>query len=550
MHKFFLWLVRLFNGLWRQLGADPQQLLAILEAKLLYDARRPRQNMGGQQKTSKEWVILLFMLMFGCFFAATLFLFSRNDSALLLYFTVWMVYMIMLLLTDFTEILIDVRDNYIILPQPVNDRTFTLARLLHIVLYLGRIVIAFTFGAQLYFLLRFGVWPWFIFTLLIPLATVLVVFGVNLLYLLLLRVSTPGKFKDIIGYFQIAFTTLLLTGYYILPRLLDFSAMEDKDLLAMPISNLLPPAWLGSLYVLLAEGQTDLPTILRSGLALVVPVIGIYVVIKLSSNFNQKLLAIGRGSSSEEKPSSRKIKTEQSGKKWYQTLGARLTANSTERASFEWVWLMMRRSRDFKVRTYPTFGFIPALFIYFALDQDGDSGNRMQNLLEGSTYIMLLYFCIYAIMVPLTQTNYSERYTAAWIFWANPVEQKGSIQSGRMLAVICGLYLPIYFVTSILVVFLWGFRALPDVFTAGANTLLIGSLISLFEKQLPFSEKMGKTQRGGTFVSILLLLMGAGALGTIHYFLTTSFLHWFVIPLGLISLLLFYLTLRSIRSAT
>jgi len=47
----------------------------------------------------------------------------------------------MTLIADFTAVLIDVRDNFIIIPKPINDKTFVLSRLLHIFIHLCKSVI-------------------------------------------------------------------------------------------------------------------------------------------------------------------------------------------------------------------------------------------------------------------------------------------------------------------------------------------------------------------------------------------------------------------------
>ncbi len=52
MNKFMLWMVALWNPLWRMLGVDVSQLQTILRTKLMIDDRRPNvYNRGSRQST-------------------------------------------------------------------------------------------------------------------------------------------------------------------------------------------------------------------------------------------------------------------------------------------------------------------------------------------------------------------------------------------------------------------------------------------------------------------------------------------------------------------
>src|ERR1700712_4454030 len=57
------------------------------------------------------------------------------------YFIVFMVFMAITLISDFTTVLIDTRDQFILLPRPVNDRTIAVSRILHISIYVLRLAL-------------------------------------------------------------------------------------------------------------------------------------------------------------------------------------------------------------------------------------------------------------------------------------------------------------------------------------------------------------------------------------------------------------------------
>src|ERR1700733_4846943 len=145
-NKFFLWLVLLPSGLYRKMGIDLMQLRAILNTKLIMDDRRPSGMQQARKKKDKKPVkgatigTMFVTAIMGCVF---LFAFSVGKdylTQLTLYFCFYIFTLTSVLISDFTSVLIDVRDNLIILPKPINDKTFVLARLLHIVIHVSKLV--------------------------------------------------------------------------------------------------------------------------------------------------------------------------------------------------------------------------------------------------------------------------------------------------------------------------------------------------------------------------------------------------------------------------
>src|SRR5690606_17637064 len=126
MNRFFLAAVALLNPLWLRLGVNVPQLRAILQAKLIMDDRRPNAYTQMQQKKRKEMkngsvVMLLVSLLLGLFYLYVFVLSPDHLMQLFMWFTVYMVMMTTTLISDFTSVLIDAKDNYVILPRPVND---------------------------------------------------------------------------------------------------------------------------------------------------------------------------------------------------------------------------------------------------------------------------------------------------------------------------------------------------------------------------------------------------------------------------------------------
>jgi ABC-2 type transport system permease protein len=147
MNKIFLWFVSSLSPVLEKTGVDTYQLYEIVKLKLMMDDRRPRavfaarRNSQNSGKVQNPWAISLFTVLLGVFLGCILFLSSAPYIAQTLYFTMFMVLMGLTLISDFTTVLIDPRDQFILLPRPVNDRTIVVSRILHIGIYVLRLAL-------------------------------------------------------------------------------------------------------------------------------------------------------------------------------------------------------------------------------------------------------------------------------------------------------------------------------------------------------------------------------------------------------------------------
>ncbi|MEO1259428.1 MAG: hypothetical protein AAFZ15_11555 [Bacteroidota bacterium] len=522
MTNFLLKFISLFNPFWRKVGADVEQLNAILEAKLKMDARRTSPmgrgfNQKNKNKNNNDVGIIMANLFMGIFAAILIPYISDKTSALTIYFSMWMVFLAMTIITDFTDVLIDVRDNYIILPKPVNDRTVTLSRVLHIFLYLSKQVVFFILPGivALVFIQPAGI-P--VFLLQCLLTCVMVVIFVNAFYLLMLRVTTPSRFKDIINYFQIAFSVLIFGSYYMLPRIMDMTDMKNIDVLSTPLMYIAPSTWVASFWELLADFNFSMVPIVLSLTALVFTFLGAYLVSTvLAKNLNQKMMAIAQGGGASKK---NKISTPKKDNKWLPLLSGKMTSSIAENAAFQFTWAQISRNRDYKLKTYPSLAFIPILFVYFGIDGEGALSERFAELQSGDKYLVLIYICMLMIAAPVMNAVYSDKAKASWLFWAAPVERPGEIVLGTVKAVFVKYILPIYLLMMMVGLGIWGGRVLDD-FLFGFVVMLLFTTFSiqLFFNKMPFSVDWADYNKGGNFATTIILMLVISVIGGVHYFL-------------------------------
>ena len=130
--RVLLTLVLLPKRIYQKAGVDVLKLESILHYKLLMDDRRPtsmelvKMRPGYSQKkavkSSSIFVLILNALM-GSVFLIAFGVGKDNITHLTFYFSLFVIYLSMMLISDFTSVLIDIRDNFIIIPKPVDGKT-------------------------------------------------------------------------------------------------------------------------------------------------------------------------------------------------------------------------------------------------------------------------------------------------------------------------------------------------------------------------------------------------------------------------------------------
>ena len=551
MNRFLLQIIRWLAPLFRPFKIDSEQLHLILEAKLLMDSRRPsmfNQRYNKKEVKGQDWLAMGLFFFFGLMFLLMFAVFHKASTAFVLYFLGWMVALSMTLISDFTEVLIDPRDNYILLPRPVDDQTIAIARILHILLYISKLAFAFALPGIIFVSIYFGVLYLPLYLLQMLISVVLTIFLVNLTYLLLLRVVPADRFKEAINYFQIVFTILIFAVYYLFPRLIDRAAVENADILATPISWLFPPTWLGALWATLAEWNFSPAMLGLSLLALTTPVLSLYAISNfLAQDFGQRMFAISHGSASKPKKEAKRKATTSS---WLQWIASRVTKTKAERAAFDWSWKLMLRSRDFKLKVYPALAIVPFIFVYFGLDGEGSLQERYARIVEGSSYIILIYFCLILLSNPFIMSFHSKKSQAAWLFYAHALKRPGDVMIGTFKAVLVQFFFPtIIFLFGVSLV-IWGPKVIDDFIFGMINIMLLGVLLGLIKsKKLPFSDPYENQDKGDSSVTNIITFILSGILGTIHYFLLVD-KPLIIIGLTLLSALLFLRALKKYRQTS
>jgi ABC-2 type transport system permease protein len=553
--KFLVYVVLLPKAFYQNMGVNTTQLKAILKTKITLGDRTPtgirairkaKQN----KPTSGVSYTQIFMSVFlGVMFMFSFFMGANYVTKLTIYFSMYIFVLTSTLIADFTTVLIDVRDNFIILPKPVNDKTVLLSRLLYIVIYISKSALPMTLIGMGFMAYVNGIWGLLLFIVFILLATLLTIFFINAIYILVLKITTPQKFKSIISYFQIGLAILMYASYQLVPRLIKQTTLDNYNLENSTLAMFAPPYWFAGAWQYLFAFEGGFKLVLCVLLSIAIPILSIWVVIKyFAPSFNQKLAMI---SGTSEEPSVNKsgkiIKSTTS--KYLTLLSKFFTQKGAERMSFLHTWKMTSRSRDFKMKVYPSLGYLAVYIVLLFVNNKGDEGRLTLPEPNSFFYIFIVYFCNFVLITALGYLTFSDKYKAAWIYYITPIQKPGHFILGSVKSILFKFYFPLVIVIISLAYLLLGLSAFPNFILGICNQVLIIFVIAYISfKDLPFSVQAGNKIKGSSFVRGLFSMLIPLSIGVLHYFIR-DFLP-IVILLIVLSAIAIWMMMDSIKNKT
>lgn len=134
-----------------------------------------------------------------------------------------------------------------------------------------------------------------------------------------------------------------------------------------------------------------------------------------------------------------------------------------------------------------------------------------------SRWYLSLYFSSIVIPTAVMMLKYSGKYKGAWIYKAAPVRDFGPVFSGTLKAFLVKLYVPIFFTISVVFLFIFGARIIPDLVIMLLSSLLITFICAkLLLRSLPFSDSFDNAQKDAG-LKILPFFLLIGVFYGIHY---------------------------------
>jgi hypothetical protein len=530
INKAFLKFALLPSAMYRKLGVNTLQLRSILQTKLTIDDRRPNamQQTSYRKKdkpiTAATIGTMIISALMGLLYLLAFGIGDDMITHLTVYFTLFFFMLSATLISDFTSVLIDVRDNYIILPKPVNDRTFMAARLLHIFIHICKLVLPMSIGGIVYIASETGVAGVLVFVVMMLFVTVFSIFFINAVYILILRVTTPARFQSIISYVQIFLAIAMYASYQILPSMIDDAELQDFNVQAYRWVFIYPVYWFAACWKVISTASGSTNEIMAAVAGLLLPFLSLWLVIRyLAPSFNNRLALTASVSDT---PSKAKKRTEKvKGGTAYASLLARaFTRSPAERMGFLLAWKMTARSRDFKLKVYPSIGYLAVYAIVIVMRSREMSLDDIRNEETSgkAAVISVMYFTSLLLIMAINQIAYSDKYKAAWIYYVSPIQKPGEVISGGAKAIVMKFYLPLFLFVVTAGMVIAGWKILPNLLLGLFNQLLIVALLVYAGKRVfPFSLHQNAGSRSGSFIRNLAVLGFSALIAIGHFFIYT-----------------------------
>ena len=503
----FLKLLDKFKGIYTKFGVDYEKMRLILNMKLILDSRRASTIMGGSnkkkdgnEKNSFTMSLIMYAIL-GIFIGVITFFSTSIMYSFSVTFAMFMFFILTVFISDFSSVLLDVRDKNIIGTKGVDSKTINAAKITHICYYI--LIISLALGwLSIIGMFRFGILTGIIFILELIVVDIFMVVVTALLYLIILRSFNGEKVKDIINFIQIGLTIMMVVGYQLLGRMFDILDLEISY--KSSIWNLLfPPMWFAAPLYAVNGGNIDGIIAALIFMAFIVPAIAFFLYLKNTSRFEDSLSKLNYAGRNEK----------EKGKGLLYRFGKHICRNNEEKAAYDLAGSIMKSEREFKLKVYPNLGSAIIFPLVFLFASTGNFSEGLNNIsLNCSLNIYWFIFMIPSILVFL---QYSNNYKAAWIFKSVFIQDMRNIYKGVYKAFLINMILPLYIAESIIFILIFGIKVIPVLVTA-FMFLIISILIGHMAGRLkvPFTMEPGVIDKGknmlNVLIGILIMILGAG----------------------------------------
>jgi len=484
--------ITFFEKLIRKTSIDFDALVTILKLKLTLDDRKPSVSMGAEnskQKLTGMKANLLMQAFVGLFLGFFMFLPLDLFYKVSVVVSMDFFFMIMYMISDFSSVLLDVRDKNIIMTKPVNSQTMNAARIIHIVYYMLMMFLALNLASIVIGVIKHGVLFLLCYLFMMFFLSFFIVFLTTILYSVLLNRFNGEKLKDIINVFQIVLSVVTIIAYQLMGRIFEFVNLNIQ-LSIKWWSYLLPPAWFAGLFKVVVDRDFSIHFLIMASLSVLVPLaLGTLLIKSILPKFENYLskLQIEDGVF---------VRKDDFRSRFKERVYQIITHDNTERAFMRFTDYNLSRDRRLKLMIYPnhTMSFIFPFIMLLPMIQGKDSIMAGIASLNGSAAYITLYLTLTFFITNFEFIQYSENYEAAFIYDSFPITNKRVIYKGAMKAYYIKYIFPGMLFLSVMFTLLCGVKALSGIIFINIISILLLTLrVNNFAMELPFSKAIGTT---------------------------------------------------------
>ena len=505
------------SWLYTKAGVDYNILRLIINTKLTMDGRRKstvfNNETNKKKKESNEFYKALLMYAFIGIFLALMLIFDINKMYLMSgFFSVIMFMILTIFISDFSHVILDVRDKNIIATKGIDNKTINAAKITHVFIYMTYLTLSLV-GVSFIVSLKYGIIYFLIFFIEIILIDIFMIIITALAYLLVLKFFDGEKLKDIINFVQIGLSIFMVVIYQIVPRLFSIIDISKINYNEKIWHLLIPPMWFAAPLSILYGEEITIIKIIMSVLAVSIPIISIIIYLKLTPTFEKNLQKLNNNEANIKEKGRLLIK-----------INNLFCKDNTERAFFNFAIGIVSSEREFKLKVYPNLALgvvLPIVFMMPGIDRNNPIG-ILESLRNSRQYLSIYAFAL-AIPNILIMSRYSEKYMGAWIYQIAPIKNMSSVFRGVLKGVIYKFVVIPYSIISLIYIMIFGPKVILHliiVFLVLISLVILNFII--LKKSLPFSKKFEATNGGESvgivFIHMISVLIALG----IHFALSNN----------------------------
>jgi len=533
-----------FQSLYKKLGVNYKTMRMILQIKLTMDGRRVSTVMGNNKKKddTEEKNNYLSLLMINGFMSIFIGLIMMGDMSSMIATNIViginLFMMVSLMISDFSAVLLDVKEKNILLPKPIDSKTFNAAKSTHIFIYLMGLSLSLNLLPLVLGTINYGPLFFLIFSIENILSVLLVIALTALLYTLVLKFFDGEKLKDIINYFQILLAFVFAFGYQLVGRVFNMKSM-NIEYVPKFWHALLPSMWFAAPFGIYIDGNKQPFLIILCLLAIVGPILLITVYIKgVVPYFEKNLQKLNENGGNVSKRSENRK----------EFIAALVCKNKIERSMFKFTQNMIATERNLKLKVYPTLAmavFFPILFII--MDRGGKS--LMDNIQTGfgGKIHLLMYISVFLLCFCTAFINNSDSYKGAFIYKVLPIENPGIILKGAVKGTIFKLIIPLYILEAGVFLILKGPSIIIDLIVMFLVLLIVSlAYFKVSNKEMPFSVKFATADSGKLIGPSLITIVILGVFAGIHIIIRNNmmFVSIYAVLLLIVNIILWKISFK------
>lgn len=523
-NQFSLKILDLFQPVFRIFHIDYPMVRRILEMKLLMDGRRvptvfdQSTKIKGNKFLQSLGLYAFYSLLLLFFLVGNVYIFQMS-----ILFGISMFILMSAFISDFSAVLLDIRDKMIIGTKPIDARTIGVAKLLHVLMYITMLTGSFTIIPIFFMLFIQGIRFTILFIVLMALFVLFIVALTSLIYILVLHVFDGEKLKNMINYIQIVLSIGIVIGYQLVINVFNVVGTEVHYVFHW-WNLLIPPMWFAAPFEIMLNGNTETGMLVLSSLSIIIPLLAIMLYYKFIPAFEQNLekLLDKKGAASPKKYP-------------FRTFWEKMLCTSEEEKYFAFAYQIMGKEREFKLKVYPTLGMaivFPFIFLIIFL-QD----SSVEELKNGYPFIYM-YFTNIFISITVHMLQFSAQYKGAWIFPMTGGESPKLMYRAAIKAFLVKLYAPVLIIVGIGYSLLFSFSIWLDVLIVFMSAILLAVMAYgiTITRRYPFSDAFETVKEGG-YTAKSFALMFLAAPFVLFHFLSTLLpygkIAWFILLAGI-----------------